>query len=483
MKYVISVDQSTQATKAILFDDAGKLLKRVDKKHKQLINELGHVSHDPIEIYENTVSLIKELAKDTVNPCDVVALGISNQRETTLMWDKNGNPLADAVVWQCSRARDVARLFEDQADRVFEITGIPLSPYFPACKMRWLKDNVNHGDEYFFGTVDTWLIYKLTHGKEYKTDATNASRYQLYDLKSGKWSKELLDMFGIEEKSLPAIEDSNAIFGYTDVEGLFEKPIPISGVMGDSHAALFGHGCHLKGQVKTTLGTGSSIMMNIGTELKHSSNGLVTSLAWSIDGVREFVFEGNINYAGAVISWIQNDIKLINSPGETEEAIKNANMNDETVLVPAFTGLGAPYWQMDTKAIFYGMSRTTRRNELIKAAVECIPYQITDILNAMASDSGISLKEVKADGGPSRNEYLVRFLSETSRCAVRVSDKEELSAIGVAYMAGLSVGLYNKEKIFKNLEYKEYNYSLDIPAWKKIMDKWYDAVSLLLPNK
>lgn len=480
MKYVISVDQSTQATKAVLFDESGILIKRIDKKHDQLINELGYVSHNPLQIYENVAYLIKELVVVTgINKNDVVALGISNQRETTVMFDSNGNPLADAVVWQCSRAKDIAKEYVQYNDLIFKTTGIPLSPYFPACKMKWLLNNVEHGQDYKFGTIDTWLIYKLTKGESFKTDTSNASRTQLYDLHTGKWSSELCKLFGIKEESLAQICDSDALFGYTDVDHFFEKPIPIRGVLGDSHAALFGHGCHSPGQVKTTLGTGSSIMMNIGEKEQLSTNGLVTSIAYSMSNKRLFAIEGNINYAGAVVTWLKDDLQLIEKPSDTSEAIKNANFNDDTVLVPAFTGLGAPYWMMDLKGMFYGMSRTTRKNELIKAGVESIAYQITDVLNAMASDTGIPLKELKADGGPSKNEYLMQFLSETARTSVCVSHQEELSAIGAAYMAGISAGLYNKDTLFNNLEYSVYNYQFDTNRWKKIMDNWYDAIHII----
>lgn len=480
MKYVLSIDQSTQSTKAVLFDEQGKLLQRADKKHKQIVDENGYVSHDPIEIYENTLYVIRQVVAEAgIHKDDVACLGISNQRETTVMWDKEGKPLADAVVWQCSRAKDIAEQYKDSSDRICKITGTPLSPYFPACKMKWLINHTVHGDEYCLGTIDTWLIYNLTYKKEFKTDASNASRTQLYDLHTGTWSEELCALFGIPKENLPEICDSNACFGSTDADGFFDKPIPIMAVLGDSHAALYGQGCHSRGQVKTTLGTGSSIMMNIGTEEKHSTNGLTTSLAWSIDGVREYVLEGNINYAGAVITWLQDDLHLIEGPQDTVDAVKNANPMDETVLVPAFTGLGAPYWVNDAKAMFCGMSRTTKRNELIKAAVESIAFQITDVLNAMTSDSGLVIKQVKTDGGPSKNQYLMQFLADTARTTVCASTQEELSAIGAAYLAGIHAGIYQKEKIFAYREYSEYHDSLDSDCYQKRMDRWSRAVHML----
>ena len=481
MSYILSIDQSTQSTKAILFDKEGNLVKRVDKKHRQLVNELGYVSHDPMEIYQNTLQAVYDLVESCqIDPAQIKALGISNQRETTVLWDKNGTPLAHAVVWQCARASEIAKRMEAFQDEIFDITGLVLSPYFPAAKMRWLIENVRPTPPYYFGTIDTWLIYCLTNKKEFKTDASNASRTQLFDIHTGTWSERLCELFGIDRASLPEVCDSNACFGYTDFDGFLKTPIPIYSVLGDSHAALFGQGCHREGQVKTTLGTGSSIMMNIGKEYKKSKNGLTTSLAWRRDGVMEYVFEGNVNYAGAVITWMKDDLGLISCPEDTTEAIKNSNPEDETVLVPAFSGLSAPYWKEDVRAMFYGMSRTTTKNELIKAAVESIAYQITDVLTAMENDSGLALDELKADGGPSKNEYLMQFLSDIAGAKVLVSSREELSAIGAAYMAGIAAGVYDEEKLFAKRDYITYNQKLENLQQEKYIKRWKDAVDTLL---
>ena len=347
--------------------------------------------------------------------------------------------------------------------------------------MKWFLENVKH-NEYLFGTIDSWLIYKLTKGKSFKTDTTNASRTQLYDLEKGEWSKELCELFGINMKSLPEICDCDSNFGFTDFEGYLGEEIPVCGVMGDSHAALFGQGCHNKGQVKVTLGTGSSIMMNIGDKLKLSKNGLTTSVAYSRKGKKNFAFEGNINYAGAVITWLE-DIGLLNNIRELEERIAKANKSDETILIPAFTGLSAPYWKNDARAMFYGMSRTTGSNELIKATVDSIAYQITDILHAMASDSSINIANVKADGGPSRNKYLMQFLSETARTSVCVSEKEELSAIGAACMAGISYGIYDETRVFADQKYTSYSYKMKVSDWAGILQRWYHALNVVLNDK
>lgn len=479
--YVLALDQSTQSTKALLFDEHGKILKRVDQKHKQKINEQGHVSHDPMELYCNTLATLKEVIQTTaIDPAKIKVLGISNQRETTLMWDETGKPYADAIVWQCDRAKEIAQRYTDKQELIYEISGLPLSPYFPASKMRWLLEEIQPKQPYYFGTIDAWLIYCLTNKQSYKTDVSNASRTQLFDIHSGTWSKTLCELFDIPMEALPEVCDSDAHFGYSDLEGFLAQPIPIYAVMGDSHAALYGQGCHAKGQVKATLGTGSSIMMNIGSAYRKSKNHLATSLAWKIDGVMDYVLEGNINYAGAVITWLQEALKLIQSPADLDEAIARSNPKDETILVPAFSGLSAPYWNDEVRAMFYGMSRTTGRNELIKATVDSIAFQISDVLRAMESDSGIEIAQVKADGGPSKNTYLMGQLSNIANTIVAVSKQEELSAIGVAYLAGIRVGLYEKDTLFQTRTTTQYTPMMDEEQWNQETNRWKQAISCLL---
>lgn len=398
-EYIISIDQSTQGTKALLFDCEGKLLFREDLPHKQLVNEQGWVSHDLWEIRDNTIRAAKLLMeKASVSPGLIAAVGISNQRETTAMWDrKTGEPLEHAVVWQCGRAAGIVR---DIAKKGFgsiirEKTGIPLSAYFPAAKMAWLlqknaeiRERAESG-EICLGTIDSWLLWQLTQEHVFKTDYSNASRTQLMNLQTLGWDEELAEIFGIPMECLPQICDSDSVFGYTLMGGLFEKPVPICAVLGDSHAALFGQGCLLPGMSKATYGTGSSLMMNIGEKPIASSHGVVTSLAWKRRGRVEYVLEGNLNYTGAVITWLKEDMKLIQTAGETEELALSANPADETYLVPAFTGLGAPYWDENARAAVIGMSRVTGKAELVRAALDCIAYQITDLIMAMEQDTGI----------------------------------------------------------------------------------------------
>lgn len=480
MKYIIGIDQSTQATKAVLFDETGKFVDRADRKHEQIINDKGWVSHDLIEIYQNTVRSVRDVIEKTgIDKGDIAAFGISNQRETTAIWDTNGNPLERAVVWQCNRAEQIVKRYQSLSEIIYEKTGLPLSPYFPAAKMTWLIEHTAHTGKYCLGTIDSWLIYKLTGGERFCTDYSNASRTQLFNLHSLCWDKDLCKLFGINMETLPEVCDSNACFGYTDLEGYFERKIPIHGVMGDSHAALFGQRCHCPGMVKATYGTGSSIMMNAGDSFIKSRAGLATSLAWSMDGQVEYVLEGNINYAGAVISWLIKDMHLINEAQEAEDYAAKAHPKDTTILVPAFTGLGAPYWKENAKAMLYGMSRTTGQAEIVKAAVESIAFQVMDVLRAMKDDSGRKIQEICVDGGPTKNRYLMQFQSDMADTKISVSRQEELSAIGSAYMAGIAAGVYEKETVFANIGYDFYEPQMEKETRKKRQSLWKEAVDMV----
>ena len=488
-KYIISIDQSTQGTKALLFDESGSLLKRTDKSHEQIINEKGWVSHDPAEIYQNTVEVIKRLVEESgIQKEKVVGLGISNQRETTLAWDKlTGEPIGHAIVWQCARATEICERVEHkgEAENIRRKTGINLSPYFPASKLAWILENVEGAKakadkgEICHGTVDSWLVYRLTGGKSYKTDYSNASRTQLFNIFDLKWDEEICGLFGIDPANLAEVVDSDSNFGETDVEGLFPKPIPIHGVLGDSHGSLFGQGCLKSGMIKSTYGTGSSIMMNIGEKPVLSTHGVVTSLAWSMSGKVNYVLEGNLNYPGATITWLKDDLKLIASPAETEKLAREAVSDDSLYLIPAFSGLGAPYWDSRAAAAIVGMTRTTGKAEVVRAGVECIAYQITDIVKAMSEDAGVTVSELRVDGGPTKNAYLMQFQSDIARACVQVPDSEELSGIGPAYAAGLALGVWD-EKIFEKLKRIKYEPKMDEQLRDRKYQGWLSAVQRIL---
>ena len=502
-KYVLAVDQSTQGTKAILFDANGDLVCRTDLPHRQLINEKGWVSHDLSEIYSNTIQVVKNLVeKAGIQKEEIACLGISNQRETSAAWSRNtGEPLAPAIVWQCSRASEICERIKTNvmidpdreqkknggvAEIIRQKTGMHLSPYFPAAKFAWLQENVEEvkqakrDNDLCLGTIDTWLLFKLTKGQVYATDYSNASRTQLFNIHDLKWDKEICTWFGINADMLPEVCDSSMQYGTTDFEGYFQTPIPICGVIGDSQGALFGQGCIEKGMVKATYGTGSSVMMNAGTEPIMSDLGLVTSLAWGLDGKVTYVLEGNINYTGAVITWLKDDMGLITSPGETQEMADQANKNDTTYLVPAFSGLGAPYWKSDAKAIIYGMSRTTGKKEVVKAALESIAYQITDIVEMVKAEDGMTVKELCVDGGPTRNQYLMKFQSDILGTTVSLPRCEESSAFGAGLMAGLSCGIYKMESIFEVKNRNQFIPSMSAQERDQKYSGWKNAVEKVL---
>lgn len=446
MRHLLAIDQSTSGTKALLLDEAANIIGRADKPHRQIVSEEGWVSHDPIEIYENVLAAVRQVVEETGVPkASIAGVGISNQRETALAWDSlTGLPAGNAVVWQCVRAQPICDRLAVHGDSIRHRTGIPLSPYYSAAKLAWLLEQTELPMEQLrVGTVDSWLVYKLTGGKVFATDYSNASRTQLLNLETLAWDPEICAWFGIPEAALAEIRDSDGDYGVTDFEGFLDSAIPIRAVLGDSHGALFGQGCLEKGMAKATYGTGSSVMMNIGGELVRSQRGLVTSLAWGMGGKVDYVLEGNINYTGSVIQWAC-ELGLLSSPKEAGQVAKEANPNDATYLIPAFTGLGAPHWNSEARGMFCGMSRSTGRAELVKAAEECIAYQIRDVADAMQADAGIPLRELRVDGGPTRDAYLMQFQSDMLGLLVAVPEREELSALGAAYAAGIALGLLDK---------------------------------------
>lgn len=485
-KYVLAVDQSTQGTKAMLFDAAGKMLARASRPHRQIVSEAGWVSHDAVEIYENVLKAARDaVEKAGVNPKEIDCLGLCNQRETSVAWDsETGRPVCDAIVWQCARAADVCAAVERTGigETVRAHTGIPISPYFPAAKLAWILQNMPEAKALAaagrlrMGTVDAWLIWKLTG--QYRTDYSNASRTQLFDIRRLQWDKDICAAFGIDAESLPQVTDSDACFGETGLGGLIGHRIPVCSVLGDSHASLFGLGCLRPGMTKASYGTGSSIMMNIGESPAESKNGLVTSLAWKHGGKVSYVMEGNVNYSAAVITWLKDSLGLVASPGETEALARSAHPQDTTYLVPAFSGLGMPHWNSEAKALICGMTRLTGKAELARAALDCIAYQICDVISAMEKDTGIRIPVLRVDGGASRNGYLMQFQSDMLDALVARAEAEELSGTGAAYMAGMKAGLYT-DAVFETLRYTEYRPAIAGDARKRLLDGWRAAVGML----
>lgn len=488
-EYVLGIDQSTQGTKALLFDSSGNLVCRTDLQHRQIIDEKGWVEHDPEEIYRNVVETVRNLVeKSGVEREEIGTVGISNQRETALVWERaTGKPIYHAVVWQCARGAAICAELEQQGygKIVRSNTGLPLSPYFSAAKIAWILRNVEGAQEraargeLCCGTIDSWLVYRMTGGKEFRTDYSNASRTQMFNIRTLKWDDEVCGLFGIPKACLARVTDSDGFFGETDFEGVLNHPIPIRAVLGDSHGALFAQGCLKPGMVKATYGTGSSVMMNIG-ESPVFSDRVVTSLAWKLGGKINYVLEGNVNYTGAVITWMKDDLNLIGSPEETQELSEQANPYDTTYLVPAFSGIGAPYWKNDAKAVFCGMTRMTKRAELVKAGLESIAYQITDVLKAMKKETGVAVRELRTDGGPAKNRYLMQFQSDIAQIPVQQSAKEELSGIGAAYASGIVSGIYNRDMVLNSIHSRKFVPIMNMKEREFKYEGWKRALRMVL---
>ena len=441
----LAVDQSTSATKALLFSETGELLDHESRPHRQIYPQPGWVEHDAEEIYRNTVQVLADLAARHAQQGDqIVSLSITNQRETFVIFDRrSGKPLHHAIVWLCRRGEPLCRrLVEDGYEPlVHERTGLKIDTYFPAAKLAWLLETrpdlarALADGEALFGTIDAYLVYRLTGGAVYASDHTNASRTLFYDIGRMDWDPELAELFGVMVGRWPALRESCARFGETDLEGRLPRTLPICGVMGDSQAALFAQRCYAPGSAKVTIGTGSSILMNIGGRKVLSPRGVVTAVAWVLGDRPTYAFEGITNYTGGTIAWLRDQLELIASPDETEALARSVPDNGGVYLVSAFAGLSAPYWRSDVRAAIVGLSPSSTRRHVVRAALESIAYVITDALRLMEEDSGISLQHIHADGGAVRNRFLMQFLADISRRTVRASQLPELSALGAVFNA------------------------------------------------
>ena len=488
--YILGIDQSTQGTKVLLFDEAGTICYKAAKSHKQYIDEKGWVDHDSDEIWRHLKDLIRDmLDKTEINGKAIKAVGISNQRETAMAWHRQtGKPVYRAIVWQCARGAAICEELRRKGldSLIKNTTGLPLSPYFSAAKLAWILRRVEGAKELMdegnlcMGTMDSWLVYCMTKGQVFRTDFSNASRTQLFDIGRLTWSDDVCRAFGIYRRALPEVTDSNGFYGKTDFDGILPEAIPIHAVFGDSHAALFGQACHHPGMAKATYGTGSSVMMNIGDKPVYSQHGLVTSLAWSLSGKATYVLEGNINYTGAAITWLKDDLQLIRSPEETMALAQAANPKDRSYFVPAFTGLGAPYWESQATGLYTGVTRVTGKKEMVRAVLDAIAYQINDVTTLMQKESGYKLPSLRVDGGPTKNAYLMQFQTDLIGCPVDVPEAAELSAIGAAYAAGLAVGLYDKDALFKDMKGISYEPAMAGDRRRELIGGWQKAISQTL---
>ncbi|WP_435355394.1 FGGY family carbohydrate kinase [Emticicia sp. SJ17W-69] len=471
-KYILAIDQGTSSTKSIIFNEKGDA---VAKGHADLHTHYfdnGFVEQNPESIYQNvldSVSLcIKDFEKKGFNIEEIASCGISNQRETFILWDKSGKPLSPAIVWACKRSIEICqRLINDgQNDIIKQKTGLIIDPYFSATKLLWLLENdadlkakLDCGEVYF-GTVDCWLLWKMTNGQSFKTDYTNAHRTLLFNIHTLEWDKEILKLWGLEKLKLPEVCASSTEFGVWSWELIlkgspeFKIPnseLPIHSLIGDSHAATFGEGCFESGTAKVTLGTGSSIMMNIGAKPVNSANGMLTTICWSTESRIDFALEGAIVACGSTIEWVKNELGFFKDVAETENMALSVNDNAGVYLVPAFSGLGAPHWQMNRKASIEGMTFGTTKNHIVRAALESIPYQIKDVITAMQKDMDGELKSISVNGGLTRNGFVIRLLSDLLTLPLQKQSNPDVSALGAAYLAGIKSGVFESIEQLKKL--------------------------------
>ena len=462
--YILAIDQGTSSTKTLIFDAQGKAIAKGSEPLHTMFLKDGFVEQDPEGIYQNVLISVKKCLNDFENKgfdrSDITACGISNQRETFVVWDKNGKPLHNAIVWQCKRSISICKRLKNEGfeTEVKDKTGLIIDPYFSGTKLLWLFENTLSvreailAGEAYFGTVDTWLLYKLTDGKSYFTDYTNASRTLFFNLKTLDWDKDLLKKWGLETLNLPELKPSAAHFGQSRFENVFDTPLSISAMIGDSHAAAFGEGCFEAGTAKATMGTGCSILMNIGNtppEYSGSENGMLTTICWSMEGRVDYAFEGAIVSCGSTIEWLKNEMGLFKDSRETEAMATSVPNNNGVYLIPAFNGLGAPHWDMNRKASISGLTFDCTKNHIVRAALESIPYQIKDVIVAMEQDAGLPLQALNTDGGITSNAFIMQFLTDLLGISVSKIAISDVSALGAAYLAGLETGVYKDLETLK----------------------------------
>lgn len=456
-KYIIALDQGTTSSRAVLLNEKGTIQAIAQQEFTQVFPKPGWVEHDPKEILSTQLGMLQKVLSDNkISPKSVAAIGITNQRETTVVWDKkSGEPIYNAIVWQDKRTAALCEKLKARGleDYVRENTGLVIDSYFSGTKINWILNNVEGAKErakrgeLLFGTIDTWLIWNMTKGKSHVTDYSNASRTLLYNIRDLKWDKKLLEELEVPEAMLPKVNPSSSDFGVYEMDGV---SIPIAGVAGDQQAALFGQACFAPGMAKNTYGTGCFMLMNTGDKIQHSKNGLITTIAWGLDGKVEYALEGSVFIAGAAVQWLRDSLHLIDQSKDSEYFAAKALGSNEVYVVPAFAGLGAPYWDMYARGAIFGLTRDTGKDHIIKATLESLAYQTKDVLDAMEEDAGVKLKSLKVDGGASANNILMQFQADILNTEVERPEVIESTAMGAAYLAGIQVGLWKKETITKD---------------------------------
>ena len=491
-KYIIALDQGTTSSRAIIFNKDTKIIAKSQREITQIYPQSGWVEHDAMEIWASQRSVLTEVvAKSGISLKDVAAIGITNQRETTIVWDKKtGEPIYNAIVWQCRRTAEICEELKDRGleDYIRENTGLVIDAYFSGTKIKWILDNVEgarkkaENGELLFGTVDTWIVWKLTAGKVHVTDYTNASRTMLYNIRALEWDKKMLKELDIPENMLPTVKNSSEIYGETQMGLTMGEDkgttIKISGIAGDQQAALFGQACFEKGEAKNTYGTGCFMLMNIGEKYIKSKNGLLTTIAIGLNGQVEYALEGSIFIAGAIIQWLRDEMQFFKEASESEYFATKVEDNGDVYLVPAFVGLGSPYWDMYARGTIMGLTRGSNKNHIIRAGLESIAYQTKDLIEAMKEDSGIELKALRVDGGAVKNNFLMQFQADILNTNVHRPEVVETTALGAAYLAGLAVGFWtDKENIRENWKLeKEFIPKLDYELREKYYSGWKKSV-------
>ncbi|WP_299571650.1 glycerol kinase GlpK [uncultured Shewanella sp.] len=484
-KYVIALDQGTTSSRAIVFDHKANMVAVSQREFSQIYPQAGWVEHDPMEIWSSqSSSLIEVLARAGISCDDVAAIGITNQRETTVVWDKNtGKPIHNAIVWQCRRSQAICQKFKADGleEYIKSATGLVLDPYFSASKIKWLLDNVEGAREkaeagdLLFGTIDTWLVWKLTKGKVHVTEPTNASRTMLFNIHQQQWDEKLLAAFDIPRAMLPEVKPSCAVYGTTTIAG---GEIAVAGMAGDQQSALFGQLCFEPGMAKNTYGTGCFLLMNTGEKAVLSTHGLLTTIGIGSDLSVNYALEGAVFMGGAVIQWLRDEMGLIQDAQDTEYFANKVSDTNGVYLVPAFVGLGAPYWDADARGAIVGLTRGVNRSHIIRAALEAIAYQSKDLLEAMSQDSGVALKQIRVDGGAVANDFLMQFQADISDVDVIRPQVTETTAMGAAYLAGLAVGFWQSTDELKNIAAtdKQFTAQMDNSVRSDLYAGWKKAV-------
>ena len=486
-KYILAIDQGTTSSRAILFNKRGEMVASAQKEFPQYFPKPGWVEQDANEIWLSVLNVYMEvLVRGKIKAEEIAAIGITNQRETAIVWDKNtGEPIYHAIVWQSRQTAEICKqLTEDgREEMIREKTGLLIDPYFSATKIKWILDNVDGArekadkGELLFGTVDSWLVYKMTGGKVHATDYSNASRTLLYNIYDLKWDEELLALFGIPASMMPKVCPSSGMFGKTEGK-FFDTAIPIMGIAGDQQAALFGQMCYEPGTAKNTYGTGCFMLMNTGTKPAKSEHGMLTTIAWGIDGKVEYALEGSVFVAGSAIQWLRDGLKMIESAPQSEELAKTVSDSDGVYVVPAFVGLGAPYWKPDAKGAVFGLTRGTTKAHFVRATLDSLAYQSTDIIRAMMLDSGIELQKLKVDGGAVKNNLLMQFQSDILGVPVERPVVSETTALGAAYLAGLAAGFWkSREELSDNYQVdRVFEPSISQEQREQLLSGWEKAV-------